>query len=158
MQLLHYSEFICCLALTHREDPPSFSLRPRLLLLEESRPNSKPGSGVIFVPVLHQDSVWRRILRWFWVSSWIRAGSLGRCWARIKYRWLPVISSLLAFRAQLLLLNHWPVLMCWVCSSLYKIPIKCHHNDSSAHFSVRSKTNHILNTRVTVWTLLGMFL
>lgn len=55
MQLLHYSVFICCLALTHSEDPPSSPLRPRLLILEELKPNCKPGSGVIFVPVLHQD-------------------------------------------------------------------------------------------------------
>lgn len=35
------------------------------------------------------------------VSSWISAGNLGGCWARIKCSWLPVISRLLASSAQL---------------------------------------------------------
>lgn len=149
---------VCCLALPHNEDLPCFSFCPPLLMLRNRGQTAKLAvawfSFLRYIQILSGGESCGD----FGFSSWIRAGSLGRCWARIKYRWLPVISGPLAFRAQLLLLNHSPVLMCWVCSSLYKISIKCHQNDGSVHFSVRSETNHIVNTRITVWMLLGMFL
>lgn len=70
------------------------------------------------------------------VSSWISAGNLGRCWARIKCSWLPVISRLLASLAQLP--NHIAPLprrlstCCELkCTSLHETSIKHHRNDTN---------------------------